>query len=248
MSSTLLERGYNEQLLNEAFRFPSQTHPLGTDYLGRDMLARIAYGTRTSLIVAVLTQVIALLIGVPLGATAGLRGGKTDWVVTRVIDIFSALPWYLIAIYLIAVIQPGMRNIIIALGLSSWVTPCRLVRGQFLSLRERDFVLAAVALGAKPGHIMRRHLLPNALTPIIISVALGIPAAVFGEAGLSFLGLGISPPSPSLGQMVQDGLAHFMLYWHMVLFPALMIAVIVLGFTLMGDGLRDALDPQMQGR
>ena len=240
--------GYNEQVLTEAFRFPSAAHPFGTDYLGRDMLARIAYGTRTSLIVALLVQLLALLIGVPLGAVAGLQGGKTDWLITRIIDIFSALPWYLIAIYLISVIQPGMRNIIIALALSSWVVPCRLVRAQFLALRERDFVIAAVAVGAGREHIMRRHLLPNTLTPVVISVALGIPAAVFGEAGLSFLGLGISPPVPSLGQMVQEGLAHIMFYGYMVLLPAAMIAVIVLGFTLVGDGLRDALDPQMQGR
>jgi ABC-type dipeptide/oligopeptide/nickel transport system permease subunit len=245
-ASILSPNGYNEQVLTEAFRLPSSDHLLGTDYLGRDMLVRIAYGTRTSLLVAVATQVIAVGVGVPLGAVAGLRGGKIDWMITRLIDFFSALPWYLIAIYLLAVIQPGMRNVIIALGIVSWVIPCRLVRAQFLTLRGRDFVVAARSMGADSSHIIWRHLLPNALTPIIISVALGIPAAVFGEAGLSFLGLGISPPTPSLGQMVQEGLAHMLFYWHMALFPGIMIAIIVLGFTLMGDGLRDALDPQLQ--
>jgi ABC-type dipeptide/oligopeptide/nickel transport system permease subunit len=240
--------GYNDQVLAEAFHFPSAAHPLGTDYLGRDMLARIAYGTRTSLIVVLFVQLLSLVIGVPLGAVAGLRGGKIDWLITRIIDIFSALPWYLLAIYLISVIQPGLGNIIIALALSSWVMPCRLVRAQFLAMRERDFVTAAMALGAGQEHIVRRHLLPNALTPVVIAVALGIPAVIFGEAGLSFLGLGITPPEPSLGQMVQEGLAHIMFYGYMVLVPAAMIAVIVLGFTLMGDGLRDALDPQMLGR
>jgi oligopeptide transport system permease protein len=208
------------------------------------MLARVAYGSRTSLIVGLLTQMVALTIGVPVGAFAGWRGGLADWLVTRSIDIFSALPWYLIAIYLISVIEPGMRNIIIALGIASWVGPCRLVRGQFLTLRQREFVLSATAIGASSFRIIGRHVLPNAMTPIIISVAMGIPAAVFGEAGLSFLGLGISPPNPSLGQMVQEGMSYFMVYWHMVLFPAGMIAIIVLGFTLMGDGLRDALDPR----
>jgi ABC-type dipeptide/oligopeptide/nickel transport system permease subunit len=236
--------GYNEQYLDNILAMPSWEHPLGTDYLGRDMLARVAYGTRTSLIVAILTQMVALAIGLPLGAIAGWRGGATDWIVTRSVDIFSALPWYLIAIYLISVIQPGMRNIIIALGIASWVRPCRLVRGQFFSLRQQDFVLSATAMGASSARIIRRHVMPNSLTPIIISVAMGIPGAVFGEAGLSFLGLGINPPNPSLGQMVQEGLAYFMVFWHMVLFPAGMIAIIVLGFTLMGDGLRDALDPR----
>jgi ABC-type dipeptide/oligopeptide/nickel transport system permease subunit len=236
--------GYNEQYLDNILAMPSWEHPLGTDYLGRDMLARVAYGTRTSLIVALLTQLVALAIGLPLGAIAGWRGGTTDWLVTRSVDIFSALPWYLIAIYLISVIQPGMRNIVIALGIASWVRPCRLVRGQFFSLRQQDFVLSATAMGASSARIIRRHVMPNSLTPIIISVAMGIPGAVFGEAGLSFLGLGINPPNPSLGQMVQEGLAYFMVFWHMVLFPAGMIALIVLGFTLMGDGLRDALDPR----
>jgi len=243
-ASVIAPAGYNEQYLDQILQLPSREHPLGTDYLGRDMLARVAYGTRTSLIVALLTQVVALSIGVPLGAFSGWRGGLADWLVTRAIDIFSALPWYLIAIYLISVIQPGMRNIIIALGVASWVGACRLVRGQFLTLRQREFILSARAIGASSFHIIRRHMLPNTLTPIIISVAMGIPVAVFGEAGLSFLGLGISPPNPSLGQMVQEGMTYFLVYWHMVLFPAGMIALIVLGFTLMGDGLRDALDPR----
>ncbi len=240
--------GFNEQDLENILAMPSWEHPLGTDYLGRDMLDRIAYGTRTSLVVAILTQGVALAIGLPLGAVAGWRGGTTDWFITRTIDIFSALPWYLIAIYLISVIQPGMRNIVIALGIASWVGPCRLIRGQFFSLRQQEFVLSATAIGASSSRIIWRHAMPNALTPIIISVAMGIPAAVFGEAGLSFLGLGISPPNPSLGQMVQEGLAYFMVFWHMVLFPAGMIALIVLGFTLMGDGLRDAMDPRQTVR
>jgi len=143
-----------------------------------------------------------------------------------------------------SVLQPGMRNIIIALAIAGWVTSCRLVRAQFMALRQREFVLASQALGASPLFIMRKHLLPNSLTPIIVSVALGIPGAVFGEAGLSFLGLGINPPQPSLGQMVQDGLQYFLVFWHTALLPAGTIALIVIGFTMMGDGLRDALDPQ----
>jgi ABC-type dipeptide/oligopeptide/nickel transport system permease subunit len=240
--------GHNEQDLDQILQFPSWEHPLGTDYLGRDMVARIAYATRTSLIVALLTQLVALVIGVPLGALAGWRGGTADWLVSRVVDVFSALPWYLIAIYLISVIQPGMRNIIIALGIASWVGPCRLLRAQFLTLRQREFVLSARVIGAGSFRLVRVHMLPNALTPIIISVAIGIPAAVFGEAGLSFLGLGIAPPSPSLGQMVQEGLGYFLVFWFMVLVPAALIALIVLGFTMMGDGLRDALDPRQQIR
>ncbi len=240
--------GYNAQDLTLILKRPGREHLLGTDYLGREMLTRIIYGARTSLIVAACTELVSLLIGVPLGALAGWRGGVVDWLVTRLIDIFSALPWYLIAIYLMSVLQPGMRNIIIALGVAGWVTSCRLVRAQFLALRQREYVLASQAVGASPLFIIRRHLLPNSLTPIIISVALGIPAAVFGEAGLSFLGLGINPPQPSLGQMVQDGLQYFLVFWHMVVFPAAIIALIVIGFTMMGDGLRDALDPQQTFR
>ena len=236
--------GFNDQDLTMILKRPSAQSIFGTDYLGRSMLTRIMYGARTSLIVAVSTEALALLIGVPLGALAGWRGGAIDWVISRIVDIFSSLPWYLIAIYLMSVLQPGMRNIIIALAVAGWVTPCRLIRAQFMSLRQREFVLASQAIGASPFHIMRRHLLPNSLTPIVIAVALGIPGAVFGEAGLSFLGLGIGPPQPSLGQMVQDGLDYFLVFWHMVLIPAGMIALIVIGFTMMGDGLRDALDPQ----
>jgi ABC-type dipeptide/oligopeptide/nickel transport system permease subunit len=230
----------------DAWQFPSNRHWLGTDSLGRDFLSRIIYGARTSLLVGIFSQVIAVAIGMPLGALAGWKGGKVDFIITRLIDVFSALPWYLLAILIVSVIGNGLQNVLAALGITVWIVPCRLVRGQVLSLREKDFVLAARALGAKEGWILVHHILPNCLTPVIVAIALGIPNAIFGEAGLSFLGMGVAPPMPSWGQMVGESLQYIQYYWHLALVPALMIALTMLGFTFIGDGLRDAFDPTMK--
>lgn len=236
---------YSEANFDDAWQFPSWKHPMGTDSIGRDYFSRIAYGTRISLIVGFVAQAIALLIGIPLGAIAGYKGGRADYVVMRLVDVMSVFPTLLFAILIMAWLGSGLLNVLIAIGVTNWVGVCRLVRGQLLSLREADFVRAAHSIGADSFHIIVRHLLPNALSPIIVGLAMGIPGAIFAEAGLSFLGLGINPPTPSWGQMVSTHLPNVIYYWHLALFPVFMIALIMLGFSLIGDGLRDALDPRM---
>ncbi|MBI4553976.1 MAG: ABC transporter permease [Candidatus Latescibacteria bacterium] len=236
---------YSEANFDDAWQFPSWKHPMGTDSIGRDYFSRIAYGTRISLIVGFAAQLISLLIGVPLGAIAGYKGGRADYLVMRLVDVMSVFPTLLFAILIMAWLGSGLINVLIAIGVTGWVGVCRLVRAQFLSLRESDFVRAAHSMGADSVHIVVRHLLPNALSPIIVGLAMGIPGAIFAEAGLSFLGLGINPPTPSWGQMVSTHLPNVIYYWHLALFPVFMIALIMLGFSLVGDGLRDALDPRM---
>lgn len=236
---------YDKAVLTEARQFPSLSHPLGTDAVGRDQLSRIIYGARTSLIVAFAVQAFAIAIGVPLGAAAGLLGGRVDFIVTRLIEIMTAFPGLLFALFIMSILGTGLFNVILALSVVSWIGLCRLTRAQLLALREKDYVLAARAIGASNLHIVRRHLLPNALPPLIIMVTLGIPVAIFAEAGLSFLGVGINDPLPSWGKMVGTSSAYIRVYWHLALFPTLMIAITTLSFTFVGDGLRDALDPTM---
>ncbi|MBM3264587.1 MAG: ABC transporter permease [candidate division Zixibacteria bacterium] len=236
---------YSEANFDDAWKFPSWKHPMGTDSIGRDYFSRILYGARISLIVGLVAQMLSLFIGVPLGAIAGYRGGRADFFVMRLVDVMSVFPGLLFAILIMAWLGSGFSNVLIAIGVTGWVGVCRLVRAQFLSLRESDFVRAARSIGASHTHIIVRHLLPNAISPIIVGLAMGIPAAIFAEAGLSFLGLGINPPTPSWGQMVSSHLPNVIYYWHLALFPVFMIAITMLGFSLVGDGLRDALDPKM---
>ncbi|NOZ27525.1 MAG: ABC transporter permease [Chloroflexi bacterium] len=227
------------------FPFVDPAFPLGTDDVGRDYLSRLIYGARTSMTVGLTVQLIALSIGVPLGALAGFRGGKTDFLISRLIDVMTAFPGLLFAIFLITVFGGGLSKVILVLGFTSWVGIARLVRGQLLSLREKEYVEAARCIGASEWHIIFRHLLPNSLTPLLVAVSFGIPAAIFGEAGLSFLGIGINDPLPSWGKMVGISSAYVRVYWHLALFPTLLIALTMLGFTFVGDGLRDALDPRL---
>ena len=236
---------YSEANFDDAWQFPSLTHPMGTDSIGRDYFSRIIYGARISLIIGFVAQMISLLIGVPLGAIAGFLGGRADYMVMRLVDVMSVFPSLLFAILIMAWLGSGLTNVLFAIGVTGWVGVCRLVRAQFLSLRESDFVRSARSMGASNTRIIVRHMLPNALSPIIVGLAMGIPQAIFAEAGLSFLGLGINPPTPSWGQMVSSHLPNVIYYWHLALFPVFMIALIMLGFSLVGDGLRDALDPRM---
>ncbi len=236
---------YSEANFDDAWQFPSLSHPMGTDSIGRDYFSRIVYGARISLIVGLVAQLISIFIGVPLGAIAGFKGGRADYFVMRLVDVMSVFPSLLFAILIMAWLGSGLTNVLVAIGVTGWVQVCRLVRAQFLSLRESDFVRASKAMGASDTHLIIRHLLPNALSPIIVGLAMGIPAAIFAEAGLSFLGLGINPPTPSWGQMVSSHLPNVIYYWHLALFPVFMIALTMLGFSLVGDGLRDALDPRM---
>lgn len=223
-------------------------HLLGTDEVGRDYLSRLIYGARTSLIVSLLVQGLAVLIGVPVGAMAGYFGGHIGFVVSRLIDVMTAFPSLLFAILLISVLGGGLYSVVLALSVTGWILIARLTRAQFLALRERDFVLSAHALGVPTWRIAIRHVLPNALTPIVIAVSFGIPATIFAEAGLSFLGLGINDPLASWGKMVGVSNAYVRVYWHLALFPTLAIALTMLGCALLGDGLRDALDPRQRNR
>ena len=220
-------------------------YPLGTDEIGRDYLSRLIYGARTSMTVGITIQFFALLIGVPLGGLAGYLGGKVDYVISRLIDIMTAFPGLIFAILVISLLGGGMWKVILALSITSWIGIARLTRAQVLSLREKEYVEAARCLGVTQRGIIFRHLVPNALSPLLVAVSFGIPAAIFGEAGLSFLGIGINDPIPSWGKMVGISGAYVRVSWHMALFPTLAIALAMLGFSFVGDGLRDALDPKL---
>lgn len=235
---------YRDASLMDANRFPGGEFLLGTDTIGHDFLTRVMYGIRTSLMVGFAAVGVACLVGIPLGMAAGLRGGWTDFAVMRVIEIMTAFPGLLFAIFLVTVIGSGIGNIIFVIGITSWLTLARLMRAQLLTLREQDYVTAARSMGATDMSIAVRHLLPNAVAPVIVAITLAIPTAIFAEAGLSYLGIGINEPTPSLGKMVSDSAPYIRVYWHLGLFPTLAIALIMLGFSFVGDGLRDALDPR----
>jgi oligopeptide transport system permease protein len=239
--------GYDEADFTKTLLFPFEdpAHPLGTDPLGRDFLSRLIYGARTSMIVGLTVQTVAVTIGVTFGGLAGYLGGKVDFFVSRIIDVMTAFPGLLFAILLITVWGGGLFNVIFALSITSWIGMARLTRGQVLSLREKEYVEAARALGVPRSRVIHAHLVPNALSPLLVAVSFGIPAAIFGEAGLSFLGIGVNDPIPSWGQMVGVSGAYVNVYWHLALFPTIMIALTMLGFSFMGDGLRDALDPKL---
>jgi oligopeptide transport system permease protein len=230
--------------LMSANQFPSAEHPFGTDAIGRDVLTRVIYGTRTSLIVGFSAVAMACGIGIPLGLMAGLRGGRVDFVIMRGVEVMVAFPGLLFAIFLVSITGGGVRNIVLVIGVTSWVTLCRLTRSQLLSLREQEFIIAARSLGVSEPRIAVRHLLPNAIAPLIVAITLAIPTAIFAEAGLSFLTIGINEPTPSLGKMVADSAPYIRVYWYLGFFPTLAIALTMLGFTFVGDGLRDALDPR----
>ncbi len=225
--------------------FKDPAHPLGTDEVGRDFLSRLIYGARTSLTVGFAVQLFAFGIGLPLGMLAGYRGGTFDFVIMRLVDIVTAFPGLLFAIFLITIWGGGLEKVVLALGIASWITPARLVRAQFLSLREKEFVEAARSTGVSEWRIILRHMLPNSLSPLLIALSFGIPTAIFGEAGLSFLGIGINDPLPSWGKMVGVSGSYIRAYFHVGLFPTLLIALTMLGFSFVGDGLRDALDPKL---
>ncbi|MBX3053960.1 MAG: ABC transporter permease [Caldilineaceae bacterium] len=220
-------------------------YPLGTDEIGRDYLSRLIYGARTSMIVGITIQIIALLIGVPLGGLAGYLGGTVDFVVSRIIDVMTAFPGLIFSILIISLFGGGMWMVIFALSITSWIGIARLTRAQILSLREKEYVEAARCLGVTQRGIIFRHLVPNSLSPLLVAISFGIPGAIFGEAGLSFLGIGINDPIASWGKMVGVSGAYVRVSWHMALFPTLAIALAMLGFSFLGDGLRDALDPKL---
>jgi|HigsolmetaAR202D_1030399.scaffolds.fasta_scaffold00093_28 ABC-type dipeptide/oligopeptide/nickel transport systems, permease components len=237
-------RGYEAQDYNNLRAAPNAEYWFGTDAAGRDMWARVIYGARVSLMVGILVQIAALAVGVPLGLIAGFFGGRVDSIIMRVVDVLYAFPNLLFAILLMAWLGPGIGNVIIALSLTGWLTLCRLVRAQTLSLRSRDFVVAADAIGAPTWRVLFMHILPNTLSAVITASTFGIPQAILAEATLSFIGVGVSPPVPSWGQMVSDNILYIRSAWHLALFPSLALGLTILAFTLFGDGLRDAFDPK----
>jgi peptide/nickel transport system permease protein len=223
-----------------------RVHPLGTDHLGRDLLARVIHGARPALLVGFAAVAISGLIGMAAGLIAGYFGGRTDDVLMRLADIQLAFPFILLAIAVIGVLGPSLKTIIVVIGVSSWVVYARIVRGAVLTLREREFVQAARALGGGDGRILLRHILPNAFTPWLVVATLDMARVIVIESALSFLGLGVQPPTPTWGGMLADGRVYISTAWWLATFPGLAILVTVLGINLFGDGLRDTLDPRLK--
>lgn len=223
---------------------PSWQHWMGTDGLGRDVLSRMLYGGRISLLVGLVAVGIATAIGIVLGAIAGYYRGWVDTLIMRLVDVMLSIPSFFLILAVIAFLTPSIINVMIVIGLTSWMGVTRLVRAEFLSLSGREFVLASRTLGAKDARLIFTHLLPNSLTPIIVSSVLGVAGAVLMESGLSFLGLGVQAPQASWGNILTDGKDYIQFAWWLSLFPGLAILITVLGYNLLGEGLRDALDPR----
>jgi len=225
---------------------PSSSHWLGTDALGRDVLSRMIYGSWSSIQVGFIAVGISILIGILVGAVAGYYPGWVDIFLMRLVDIMLSIPTFFLILAVIALVGPSLINIMIVIGVTSWMGVARLVRGEFLALKESDYVIAARALGVPASRIIFRHILPNAMAPVYVSAILGIASAILIESALSFLGLGVQPPTPSWGNILTDGKANIEIAWWLSLFPGLAILVTVLGYNLLGEGLRDALDPRLE--
>jgi len=227
---------------------PSVNHFLGTDQLGRDVFSRMLYGSRVSLSVGFVAVAISILIGILVGAVAGYYGRWIDTVLMRFVDIMLCFPSFFLILTVVAVLGPSLLNVMIVIGITSWMGTSRFVRAEFLSLRERDFAQAAKALGVTDRRIIFRHILPNALAPVFVTATLDVATAILVEAGLSFLGFGVQPPAPSWGNILTEGRTYIFDAWWLTVFPGLAILITVLSFNLLGEGLRDALDPRLRGR
>jgi peptide/nickel transport system permease protein len=233
-----------EMRLVDQFLPPSQEHLLGTDEFGRDIFSRILYGARISLQVGIIAVGIAAVIGTAVGLASGFYGRWFDMVSQRIIDVLLAFPGLLLALAIIAILGPGLENVMIAVGIGSIPTYARLVRGQTLSIKQKEYVEAATAIGASDTRLLVRHIFPNVVSPIIVLSSLGVAYAILSAAALSFIGLGAQPPTPEWGAMLSQGRDYMREQWWITTFPGVAIAITVLGFNLLGDGLRDALDPQ----
>nr|HID60156.1 ABC transporter permease [Desulfobacterales bacterium] len=225
---------------------PSREHLLGTDHLGRDVFSRMLYGSRVSLLVGFIAVSISLVIGITVGSIAGYYGHTVDAVLMRFVDIMMCFPTFFLILTVVALLGPNIFNVMVVIGLTSWMGTARFVRAEFLSVRERDFIMAARALGAGDLRIIFRHILPNAIAPIFVVATLNVATAILVEAGLSFLGFGVQPPMPSWGNMLTAGRMYIFDAWWLTVFPGLAILVTVLSFNLFGEGLRDALDPRLR--
>jgi len=223
---------------------PSSEHLMGTDGLGRDVFSRMLYGARISLLVGIVAVGIATAIGVVLGAVSGYYRGWVDVFIMRMVDVMLSIPTFFLILAVIAFLTPSIWNIMIVIGLTSWMGVTRLVRAEFLSLRNREFVMASETLGARDARLIFSHLLPNSLTPVIVTSVLGVASAVLIESGLSFLGLGVQAPQASWGNILTDGKEYIQFAWWLSLFPGLAILITVLGYNLLGEGLRDVFDPR----
>ncbi len=234
--------------VEEALLPPSGDHLFGTDSLGRDIFSRMVYATRVALSIGIIAVGIAAAIGVFLGSIAGYYGGKVDNIIMRFTDIMLCFPAFFLMLSVIAVVGPSIFNIMVIIGLTSWMGMARLIRAEILSLKSREFVLASKALGGGDRHIIVRHLIPNGIGPVLVSFVFGVAGAILTEAGLSFLGLGVQPPDPSWGNIIMEGKAVMGVGWWVIMFPGLAIFITVLAFNLVGEGLRDALNPRLRER
>lgn len=237
---------YDEQNFAMANAWPSAAHWFGTDSLGRDLFVRVLYGARISLSIGLVASLINVCIGVLYGGIAGLAGGRTERIMMHIVDVLYSIPMLLYVILLMVVFRPGLLNIYLALGISYWLNMARIVRGQILSLKRQEYVLAARSCGTSTWHILCRHMIPNCVGPIIVTLTLSIPDAIFTEAFLSFIGLGVSAPMASWGVLASDGISSMRSFPFQLFFPAAALSLTMLGFMFLGDGLRDALDPQNQ--
>ena len=232
--------------VNSVLRGPSQNHPLGTDNLGRDVLSRMIWGSRISLKVGFVAVGLATLIGIFLGSLAGYYGSWVDALIMRFVDLMLCFPAFFLILAVIAILEPSIWNIMIVIGLTGWMGVARLVRAEFLTLKKREFVLAARAMGAGDLRIIFLHVLPNAMAPILVSATLGVAGAILTESALSFLGIGVQPPTPSWGNILTEGKDNISIAWWLSLYPGLAILITVLGYNLLGEGIRDSLDPRLK--
>lgn len=237
----------NEQDLLNRLEPPSAEHPMGTDQLGRDMFSRLLYGARISLQVALVVVAITLVIGTLVGVVAGYSGGWVDEALMRIVDILLAFPGILLALVIAGILGPSLTNIMIALAVVGWTQYARIIRGSVLSIKEKEFIEAARLMNVSRARIIMRHVLPNVITPVVVLATMDMAYVILGTAGLSFLGLGAQPPTPEWGAMLSEGRNFIQTAWWIVNFPGLVIMITVLGFNLLGDGLRDVLDPRDLG-
>ncbi|MDO4554596.1 MAG: ABC transporter permease [Lachnospiraceae bacterium] len=238
--------GYDEQNLQNAFQSPGNGFLFGTDEFGRDIFSRVVYGTRISLLIGFVAVAIAVVVGVLLGAISGYYGDKVDNVIMRLMDIVLSIPQILLAIAIVAALGNGLFNLMIAVGISSIPQYARIIRASVLSIKDQEFIEAAKAAGSSDFRIIFKHIIPNCLAPIIVQATLGVALAILTAAGLSFIGLGISPPTPEWGSMLSSGRSYIRDYSYMTLFPGLAIVLTIFALNVLGDGLRDALDPKLK--